>query len=107
MIYKGLFSYAILFNLHNSDDHTETENTCLVTLLISKVAELKLGPEYQNFKSHTFPVVLNCLCIIHSVGQNKIFGLFILKLWNQERRGQDGRNDSSCQGQMVMEILYR
>lgn len=107
MIYKGLFSYAILFNPHNSDEHTETENTCLVTLLISKVAELKLGPEYRNFKSHTFPVVLNCLWVIHSVGQNKNFDLFILKPWKQERRGQVRRNVSSCQGQKVMEILYR
>lgn len=45
MIYKGLLLCHFI-NPHNLDEHTETENTCLVTLLISKVAELKLGPEY-------------------------------------------------------------
>lgn len=33
MIYKGLSSYAILFNPHNSDEHTDTENTYLTSHL--------------------------------------------------------------------------
>lgn len=61
---------------------------------------------------------LNFLWVIHSEVGDKNFNLFILRsrilpgvlqgfTWPEEGRGKQGRNDSSWQGQMVMEILWK